>query len=179
MATLYKLLAFAAIIMLLITGMLIAVNLDSIRAVGWHFERFIAETLQLALYCMTGTGVLAALVTLTGIGVMIAKRRNEDLRQQQFVPSVLPGVQVSAPKKGLDDVWVQVVQNAAGGVGVAGLAGLAVALAVDAAFAFVAAHTSLSLGLFLGFCLGFAVGLVALVLWGVFGVSGKTADPGN
>lgn len=100
-------------------------------------------------------------------------------RQQQFVPSVLPGVQVSAPKKGLDDVWVQVVQNAAGGVGVAGLAGLAVALAVDAAFAFVAAHTSLSLGLFLGFCLGFAVGLVALVLWGVFGVSGKTADPGN
>jgi hypothetical protein len=59
------------------------------------------------------------------------------------------------------------------------LAGLAVALAVDAAFAFVAAHTSLSLGLFLGFCLGFAVGLVALVLWGVFGVSGKTADPGN
>lgn len=82
MATLYKLLALATIITLLITGMLIAVNLDSIRAVGWHFERFIAETLQLALYCMTGAGVLAALVTLTGIGVMIAKRRNEDMRQR-------------------------------------------------------------------------------------------------
>ena len=59
------------------------------------------------------------------------------------------------------------------------LVGLAVALAADAAFAFIAAHTSLSLGLFLGFCLGFAVGLVTLVLWGVFGVAGKNADPGN
>ena len=51
-------------------------------------------------------------------------------RQQQFVPAVLPGVaagtmQVTAPKKGLDDVTVQIAQNAAGGAGVAGLAGLA------------------------------------------------------
>lgn len=51
-------------------------------------------------------------------------------RQQQFVPAVLPGVaansvQVSAPRKALDDVTVQIAQNAAGGVGVAGLAALA------------------------------------------------------
>lgn len=49
-------------------------------------------------------------------------------RQQQYVPAVLPGVagsvHVEAPRKGLDDVYVQVVQNAAGGVGVAGLAAL-------------------------------------------------------
>lgn len=51
-------------------------------------------------------------------------------RQQQYVPAVLPGVaansvQVTAPRKELDDVTVQIAQNAAGGVGVAGLAGLA------------------------------------------------------
>lgn len=51
-------------------------------------------------------------------------------RQQQFVPTVLPGVaansvQVTAPRKELDDVTVQIAQNAAGGVGVAGLAALA------------------------------------------------------
>lgn len=58
------------------------------------------------------------------------------------------------------------------------LIGLAVAVAADAAFAFIAAHTSLALGLFLGFCLGFSVGLVAWVLWGVCAI-GKTVDPGN
>jgi predicted cobalt transporter CbtA len=51
------------------------------------------------------------------------------MKRQQYVPALLPGVaantvQVTAPKKGLDDVWVQVVQNLAGGAGVAGLVAL-------------------------------------------------------
>lgn len=50
-------------------------------------------------------------------------------QQPQFVPSMLPGVaagsvQIQAPRKTVDDVTVQIVQNFVGAVGVAGLAAL-------------------------------------------------------
>lgn len=79
---LHKILALATLVVALIMAMLVAANLDSIRVIGWHFERFVAESLALALRCMIGAALLAALGVLVVLALQIARRRNENLRQR-------------------------------------------------------------------------------------------------
>ena len=82
MATLQKLLALTTLITLLIMAMLIAVNLDSVRVIGWHLEQFAAKTFDLLYYCLGGAAVMLALGGLTAMLVVVAQRRNEDMRQR-------------------------------------------------------------------------------------------------
>lgn len=79
---LHKILALATLVVALIMAMLVAANLDSIRVIGWHFERFVAESLALALRCMIGAALLAALSVLVVLALQIVRRRNENLRQR-------------------------------------------------------------------------------------------------
>lgn len=82
MSFIYRISALIALMIVCLTAIIISVNLDSIRAIGWHFEQFIASTLQMALYCLGSFGVIGALGAITWIALMIAKRRNEDMRQR-------------------------------------------------------------------------------------------------
>jgi hypothetical protein len=82
MQFLYKVLALITLVISFIMAVLIAANLESIRAIGWHVERFVADLLTITLYCVGGVGVIGALGALTWIMLMIAKRRNEDMRQR-------------------------------------------------------------------------------------------------
>ena len=66
---LHKILALATLVVALIMAMLVAANLDSIRVIGWHFERFVAESLALALRCMIGAALLAAFGKVQGTGI--------------------------------------------------------------------------------------------------------------
>ena len=77
-----RLLALMVAALLLAFGAVLLLNQDSTTLMVQHTERFVAEALQLALYCMVGAGVLGALAGLTVLGTMIAKRRNENLRQR-------------------------------------------------------------------------------------------------
>lgn len=83
---LHKILALATLVVALIMAMLVVANLDSIRVLGWnlgnHISLFVERLLQLTLYCVGGAGVLGALGGITWIGVAIARRRNENLRQR-------------------------------------------------------------------------------------------------
>lgn len=82
MQFLYKVLALITLVISLIMAMLISANLESIRMIGGHVERFVADLLAITLYCVGGFGVIGALGALTWIVLMIARRRNEDMRQR-------------------------------------------------------------------------------------------------
>lgn len=81
----YTFIAATTFVIALIVAALIAINLDSLRVIGWHFERFVAESLALALRCMIGAALLAAL-----------ERRNRGL-QQMYAALVQERLAASAP----------------------------------------------------------------------------------
>lgn len=82
MQFIYKMLMLITLITSIILAVIIAVNLDSVRVIGWHVEQFVERLLLMTLYCLGGFGVIAALGAITWIVLMIAKRRNEDMRQR-------------------------------------------------------------------------------------------------
>lgn len=69
---LHKILALATLVVALIMAMLVAANLESIRAIGWHVERFVADLLTITLYCVV---VILAW--------MVREARQECARQQR------------------------------------------------------------------------------------------------
>ena len=82
MDILNRLLMLASLVVMAIFGALVAINWQSAQRIGAHVERFVESALQLALYCLSGLTVFAALAGLTVLWALISKRRSENMRQR-------------------------------------------------------------------------------------------------
>lgn len=77
-----RLLMLMATAVILLFGALFALNWQSAQRIGGHVERFVEQSLTLALYCLRGGAVLAALAVVVWLGIWIAQRANENRRSR-------------------------------------------------------------------------------------------------
>jgi hypothetical protein len=82
MSLIDKLFAITVAIVAAIFGGLLLLNRDSAVRIGGHIERFVADVLQLTLYCLIFIIIFSAVAGLVFLWAFISKRRLENMRQR-------------------------------------------------------------------------------------------------
>jgi hypothetical protein len=77
-----RLIAILALAVVLLFGVLMALNWQSVQRIGQHVEVFVGQALTLTLYCMSGSALLASAAVGVWLYLLLSQRANENRRSR-------------------------------------------------------------------------------------------------
>jgi hypothetical protein len=77
-----RLIAILTLAVVLLFGVLMALNWQSVQRIGQHVETFVGQALTLTLYCMSGSALLVSAAVGAWLYLLLSQRANENRRSR-------------------------------------------------------------------------------------------------